>query len=463
MDLGWLVDGVTGLSGGLPAWLGNRSPGTLLLLAGLVVAAAVMFGWRQGRRTRLPPQELHTQTQTLLSQLRLRLAESAGLLGDAPGSGPTLGAREVLEADIAAAARVVVEAGGSRTKAKEILRKRATANGSANGHLNGSEAACWRQLGALSFLDRTQDALAAYARAADLAPDDGHAHLLLGLLHLRTGKLEAAEAAFRHQIELAERGPATGPERHRGLAMLGDTLAAGGDDEQALASYEAARDGVARLIEKAPENAALLRDSSVIQDRIGDVLLARGMPDEALVSFRKSLAVVEDIAAREPENAELQRDLSVTCDRIGDALERMGDIDGALASYRKGLAIAEALAARDSDRTSLQWDLSVSLERVGDLLAVKGNAEGALESYRRALAIAEALVRSAPDHVGWQRDLAISAHKTGSLLALSGRIEEARELFERGRAIIARLERIAAYRAQWRSDLAKFDRALQGL
>ena len=53
-----------------------------------------------------------------------------------------------------------------------MLRERVKGNG---GKLNGSEAAYLRQLGALSLLDSTGDALAAYARAADLARADPEA------------------------------------------------------------------------------------------------------------------------------------------------------------------------------------------------------------------------------------------------------------------------------------------------
>ena len=72
-----------------------------------------------------------------------------------------MGASEAFEGDIEAAARTVLqEAGGRRAKAKELLRRRTNGNGAANGKLNGSEVGYWRQLGALSLLDNTQDALA---------------------------------------------------------------------------------------------------------------------------------------------------------------------------------------------------------------------------------------------------------------------------------------------------------------
>jgi tetratricopeptide (TPR) repeat protein len=373
-----------------------------------------------------------------------------------------MGASEAFEGDIEAAVRTMLqEAGGRRAKAKELLRQRTNGNGAANGKLNGSEASYWRQLGALSLLDSTQDALAAYGRAADLAPTDAEAQMLVGVLNLRAGNLAAAESAFRRQIEL---GSANGASflRYRGHTMLGDVHAAREQHDAALAAYAEAQAEVKALLERDPDNAAFKRDLSVTCDRIGDMHVENGRLDAALESYRQSLEIAEALAKRDPHNLVWQHDLSVSHDRIGDILDKTGDREEALTSFRKGLAIAKSLTLRDGDNTQWQWDLAASHDRIGDILIAEGKLEEALQSYRRGMAIAEALARRDPGHAGWQRDLAVSYHKIGSLEALANP-GEARELLEKGRAIIARLDGIAARQAQWRSDLSKFDEVLRTL
>jgi len=457
MDVASLLDGMRVHGYLLAGWLTARDVG-LLAVAGLILIGLAAYRSRRRQWARARSARVQWGVHDLKERLRLRLAEPGVPFADGVGSAPTIGAWEILEADIEAAARtVLIDAGGLRGKAKHLLRQRLNGNG--KGELNGSEVAYWRQLGALSLLDNTRDALKAYSRAADLAPDDPQAQMLLGVVSLRAGRLEAAEAAFRRYMELAGNGTA----RHRAGTMLGDVLASKGEREAALAAYEAAQRDGAALAQREPENPAWQRDLSITHDRIGDMLLEERHFDLALESYRRSLGIAEALAKRDPANVVWQRDLSVAHDRVGDALERKGDWDGALASFRAGLSLAEKIAEREQERTDVQWDVSISLDRVGDALLAKGKPTEALAAYRRGLEIAEDVAPTEPARTEWQRDLAVSYHKVGSVEALGGNESEARELFERGRAIIDRLDRIAAYQAQWRSDLAKFDQALGNL
>jgi len=467
MRFSWLQQVAQGAMWPPVPWLGRSEA----IAAGLIVAGAVLvllavLPLRRRRRARAALAErLLEDTHALKEQLRFRLAEPAALFADPRTAGPTMGASEGFEGDIEAAARtVLIEAGGHRAKAKDLLRQRINGhgNGGDNGALNGSGVAYWRQLGALSLLDSTGDAAAAYARAADLAPQDAQAQMLSGVLHLRTGNLPAAEAAFRRQLGVSGAEDA-GVARYRGQTMLGDVHAARDAHEAAVAAYQEAQREVLALLEHGPEQCALQRDLSVTCDRIGDALAAAGKLDAARESYQQALEIMAALAAREPDNPAWLRDLSVSHDRIGDILQRQGDVEGALESYRQGLACAQSLATREPGNAQAQWELSVSHERVGDMLLAKDQLDEALQSYRRGLAIAETLASRDPAHVGWQRDLAVSYHKIGSLEAARGNAAEARDLLEKGRAIIARLARIAAHQAQWRSDLSKFDQTLQGL
>ncbi|HEY7549520.1 MAG TPA: hypothetical protein VH913_08385 [Hyphomicrobiaceae bacterium] len=465
MDAARQLLGVLALAPSAMPWLGREPAVTLAVAAGaalLALAAGLLWRhWRagHGKAARRPD-----GVRELKERLRRRLAEPAQVFADQP-AGPTPGASEAVEADLDKAAQgVLPEAGWRRGAARHVLRQTLNGGHSGNGALNGAEAAQWRQLGALALLDDPYDALIAYGRAAELAPEDADLQLLLGVLNLRTGRLETAEAAFRRQLDLANgKDGGEAVMKYRAGTMLGDVLLARGARGDALAAYEAALEELQALAGRDPANVHRRRDASVVHDRIGELLVAEGQLDMALESFRRSLEIAEALAAADPASAGLQHDLSVAHDRIGEALELQGDLDGALASYRRGLELSETVARREPERQDWRWDVSLSLDRIGDVLAAKGNAEEALSAYRRGLAIAEALAAADPTRMEWQRDLAVSCHKTGTLEAQCGREGEAREVLERGRAIIARLAEIARYRAQWRADLSKFDAALRGL
>jgi tetratricopeptide (TPR) repeat protein len=458
--------GVAGLVDGLLAYVTSftASPVPMSLaaaVAGVATTALLFVGISLRRRKlgRARAARLEWRIHDLKEQLRARLAEPREPFAVSSAAAPTLGACAAFEADIETAARTVLkEAGGHRARAKHLLRKKLGVNG-----LNGTEAAYWRQLGALCLLDSTRDAIRAYARAADLAPDDPQAQMLAGVLYLRDGRVDAAESAFRRQLELAGTSDDGAAARCRAGTMLGDALAAKGDHEAALAAYDAARSEAEALVASNPTDAGRQRELSLTHDRIGDLHLAGERIEPALESYQRSLAIAKTLAARERSNLGYQRDLSVSHERIGEVLERKGDLDGALVSYREGLGLAKAIARRDRDRPEWQWDVSVSLDRIGDVLLAKGKVGEALASYHRGLEVAESAVERVPSRTTWQRDLAATYHKVGSLEATSGNDAEAAELLERGRAIIAHLDRIATHREQWRSDLRKFDQALQTL
>jgi tetratricopeptide (TPR) repeat protein len=469
MAFGWLLMGAVDPIGQLASQF--RHPGFELwmVLAGgalLLIGCALIWRRRKRRVARVAASRIRDEAARLKDQLRQRLSEPTSLFANGINTAPTMGACEAFEGDIDVVARtLLVEAGGQPARAKQLLRKRMHGLGPDHGRLNGSEVSYWRQLGALSLLDGSADALPAYARAADLAPENAEAQMLAGVLYLRAGNLAAAEAAFRRQIELGNEGNGStdaGLARYRGHTMLGDVLAAREDSDDAMAAYANAQGEVKALLERGTENAALQRDLSVTYDRIGDIHAAKGEVDLALASYRCSLEIVQALAKRDPGAAAWQHDLSVSFDRIGDLLDKKGDREGALESFRKSLAIATALSLRDPENAQWQWDLSASHDRIGDALIAQGRLKQALESYRRGLEVAEALAKRDPGHAGWQRDLAVSYHKIGSLEAIRNPAE-ARELLERGRAIIDRLARIAAYQAQWRSDLSRFDEVLKTL
>jgi tetratricopeptide (TPR) repeat protein len=462
MALSWLQQAFVGH---MPGPWGSRLSWQALI--GLLVCGllALLMQAVRARRRRVKARVARVldEIAALKQRLRSSLADSSCPFADVARAGPVSGMTEAFEKDLEGAARsVLVETQGHRSAAKELLRQRLRADGSSNGDCAHSDktATRWRQLGALSLLDDTSDALTAYARAAELAPEQAEGQMLAGVLQLRAGNLTAAEAAFRRQIAVSDADRAW---RYRGFILLGDVHAASHAYAEAVAAYGEAQREVQAMMESAPSQAWLRRDLSVTFDRLGDAQARQGALDAALANYRQALEIVTALAAGEPNEPLWLRDQSVSHDRIGDILDRQGDFDGALQSFMQGLRLAQRLASHDASNVQWQWDLSISHDRIGDMHLAMGKIEAALQSYRQSLAIAEGLAASDPGNIAWRRDLAISYHKVGSLEAARENPGEARDLLQKGRGIIARLERIAAYQAQWRADLAKFDRDLQGL
>jgi tetratricopeptide (TPR) repeat protein len=459
MDLAALRAGAAGSLGILQRAMAPESE--LLLLAGaLCLALAAVALWRRlGARTggERRARTLRDTGKALREVLRARLAEPALPFADGGVAGPMLGVSEGFERDVEGAAGACVEAGGSRAKARQILRDQLE-------HAAAEDAAAephrWRQLAALALIDDEEAARKSYARAADLEPERAETQMLLGILCLRAGKLDAAEAAFRRHLQLEGANGAAG---YRGLAMLGEVCAARGAFQEALELHRKAHDEVQDCWAREPASVELCRHVAITADRVGDMQVALGDLDAALASYRLGLKGTELLLARDCANPEHQRDLSISHERVGETLKAKGELELALASFRQGLAVAKALAGAHPDCLEWRWDLSASHDRVGDALAALGRTEEALACYRQGLSIAEDVAAHGAANLQWQRDLAASYHKAGAIEAERHNAGEARALLEKGRAIIARLERIAAYGAQWRADLDCFDRTLRTL
>lgn len=453
--------------------------GVALTVVSLAVVLLLVHMLRRRRRAEQAARaaqiqnKVEAEAQTLLIELRHRLWVPPKLFDDHLNGAPIMGAQRAFESDIRRVAESTLqEAGGERRKAREILRQRLQgAGGTAAGkqatgvHLANSDiAGIWRQFGALSLVDGSHDAMMAYTRAVDLAPDSPEAHMQLGVLQLRNERLDAAERSFKHQISLCT-APETAALRYRGRIMLGDVHAARHEADTALAVYREALAEIEALQAQETETSAFARDLSVTLDRIGDVLLEQGDKTGALKSYSRGLEIAEDLARRNGKgNLDLYHDLSVSHERIGDLLDKRGDLAGAQHHFRESLALTKALVKQQPDNRNWAWDLSTSYERLADVLHAQGRRGEALRLYRLGLSIAERLVTaSGLSEASYQRDLAVSYHKIGSLEAAQGNHGEARDLLEKGRAIIAQLDRIASHGKQWRSDLSKFDATLKTL
>src|SRR5579883_3482714 len=281
------------------------------------------------------------------------------------------------------------------------------------------EAALWRQKGAFAYLHDTDAALRAYAKAAEIDPDNAEGLIFLGELQQRAGYLDAAKQSFERVIALGNR--IDNPQlRHWAYFLLGDVEAALGNRSPALDQYERGQSLLQSLLRSDPNNAEWQRDLSVSYNKIGDIRAARGDRDGALKAYEDGLDIRKRLAARDPNNAEWQRDLSVSYDRVGDIRAARGDRDGALKAYEDGLDIRKRLAARDPNNAEWQRDLSVSYDRVGDIRAARGDRDGALKAYEDGLDIRKRLAARDPNNVQWQTDVVVSYVKLAQAGAANG-------------------------------------------
>ncbi|MCB1544833.1 MAG: TIR domain-containing protein [Rhodoblastus sp.] len=312
-------------------------------------------------------------------------------------------------------------------------------------------AAAWRNLGAIAGLRDPKKAREAYAKAAELEPDNADGLAWAGWYHLEPGDISRAEQFYTRLLEIKS---ATDHLRIWALLGLGDIKSQRGQLLDSLQRYREAFSIADRAVKAEPEKLALRRDLSASYERIGNALATLGNIDEALRNYHQGFIISDDLAKTDTDNALWQRDLSVAYERIGDVLATKGDLVEALAKYRNDLAIIERLVKSDRTNTQLQRDLGVVQNKIGLILTSQGSFEEALKNFRASLAIRNNLAQSDPSNTQWQRDVSLSHEKIGEALIAQHKLSEALEEYRDSLSMRDNLAKADPNNALWQRDLS---------
>ena len=294
-----------------------------------------------------------------------------------------LGRTALLRGDLARAAAMLATAAACRETAPRLANL----------------ARAWFALG------RREEAVAAFRRAAILAPEDGVLANDLGAALAQTGQVAAAEAAFR-----------------RAVALLPDMAEARGNLATALRELGRSAEAAALAPQAAPTPTP---DPAGARDDLADVHFQQKRHDEAITAGREAAALRPDDARLRRRHAnrlqligrlveaeaELRRALAVDPDSAGGQAE-LGWVLRRQDRLDEALAVLRTAAARWPDDLPILNGLSVAL-------LDSGRPEEALAMLDRAVA----LYPNHPEHPELQ-------HNRATILLRLGRFREGWELYE---------------------------------
>ncbi len=322
-------------------------------------------------------------------------------------------------------------------------------------------------LPARRLLART--ALEYLGRLADDAGDDPELRARLATAYARIGDIQGgldlpnlgdvagALASYRTALTLLEDLLAEGHDpalmrrgRYRLLAKVGDTLAAQGRLDEALAHFERAHEVAGERVQL-DQGAASARDTITALERMGTTLLRLRRVDEAADAFSRTLAHGRAAAAAPDADPQAVRDLAVGIFQSGTALEAAGELDRAREHYEQYLDLVRPAAAANTTHVVARRDLAVGLRRLGDVHAASARPDAAHEAYVEQLAIHEELLALDASDALNVYELCGVTIKLGELALAACRHDEAGTLFERTHELAAEL----AARAPENADFAR--------
>ncbi len=269
-------------------------------------------------------------------------------------------------------------------------------------------ARTYREIGALAFYSNTDEALDAWQRVTELAPDDADAHNRLGLLYARTGDLPRAQTAYQRVMAL---GNQTADKEW--LAIAAGNL---GILEQTRGNLDAAEEWYKKGLAIEEE---LGRKEGIAQDygNLGLLEQTLGNLDAAQDWYKKSLAIDEELDRKEG--------MAAAYGNLGLLEQTRGNLDAAEEWYRKGLAIDEELARKEG--------MAAKYGNLGNLEQTRGNLDSAEDWYKKSLEITEA--------EGMKEAVARVYGNLGILEEMRGNLDAAEDWYKKSLAIEEELGR----------------------
>jgi tetratricopeptide (TPR) repeat protein len=229
---------------------------------------------------------------------------------------------------------------------------------------SAAEAAAYRQLGAMSFLDDSSKSLAAYRRAAELDQTDAESLNQLGYLSLITGDLAEAETAYRKIYDI---GKARQDRRLLAIAYanMGNTYLAQGNLENSEAMYRQAL---------AYQEALGNKEAMAFQyANLGSVDGNRGNWESAEAMHRRALELHQALG--------LRRELAGDYANLGNVFFNREDLAQAELMFRKALELYRALGDQEAIASNYT-NLGNVYYRRGDQVQAESVFHQAQEIYR---------------------------------------------------------------------------------
>jgi tetratricopeptide (TPR) repeat protein/tRNA A-37 threonylcarbamoyl transferase component Bud32 len=324
-----------------------------------------------------------------------------------------------------------------------------------------------RPVGKLPLLEGVADTALQYFQALPEEEIDATARRQRGLALRQVGQvlqqqgnLTGALEAFQEAQNIAADVVVDTSDRETELELkdaldqLGMGLYGQGEYQQALEAFTEAVHLAEGLLDRYPDDRALLSEKAFSLNAQGVVLSALGEPARTLEVYQQSLETRRRLADDAPPASPEQFAVATSLMNIGVVLSTVGRTQEAVARYAESLETLEGMIAAEPDHTMALKQKATVTNNLGAALSEIGDHDAALRTHRASLETMEALVEHDPSNATWQRDRARSFANIGATLVDMRRYDDALENQQRALRIYRRLADQDPSNAIWRSDVA---------
>ncbi len=218
--------------------------------------------------------------------------------------------------------------------------------------------------------------------------------------------------------------------------FLGSPAAAAAQFPQAVAMWEG-------LVAAQPRNLAYRDELAETLHQQGVVLLRlNGRRDDALHSFDRARDLIEPLIAADPRSVRRREELGEILQNIAQIQYEQGQPLAAIAILRRTLALKAELAAEDPHAPGPRISLAKAHVLAGQVLAGQpDDLAAAIASYQQAVELLEAVLRDHPELADPSFDLAMHLGDLNTLQQMAGKLDSALQSLDKALEILERLNR----------------------
>ncbi len=264
---------------------------------------------------------------------------------------------------------------------------------------------------------------------------DGDRLAEIGDEQMQAGEIEAAIDSFTRAAEVYQRALRAGPRARpaarlrgsKGLVLLkrGDLLARVGQEDEALASYAAARTEIEAALRDEPEPAYLYTNSALILEGRGQIEAGRDQADAALETFAQAVARYNTALEHDPGYLPAYNNRGLVYKYMADLLAARGNDEGALRHLQQAEQEFQAALERDHTYASAYVNLALTHLTMGGLHMSCDRAAAAVASFQAVAEVSARALNLLPEDIETLNYHAVALGGLGNAYAALGETGEA--------------------------------------